>query len=121
MRIYKCKKCGKVIQVLNDIKTETICCNEEMEELIPNTVDASAEKHVPYINVEDDMLYVSIGSVEHPMLENHYIEWIMCEYKDAYVVKKLNPNEKPVAYFNYKEDVKIYAYCNLHGLWVKDL
>lgn len=121
MKIFKCKKCGKVINILNDLDTKTICCNEEMEELIPNTVDAAFEKHVPSINVKDNVVYVQIGEVEHPMTDEHHIEWIMCEYKDAYIVKKLNPNEKAVAYFDNKENIKIYAYCNLHGLWTKEL
>ena len=121
MIVFKCKKCGKVITILNDKDTNTICCEEEMEELLPNTVDASHEKHLPSISIDDDMVYVQIGDVEHPMTNEHYIEWIMCEYKDANIIKKLNPNDKPVAYFNYKEGIKIYAYCNLHGLWVKEL
>ena len=121
MKLYKCKKCGKVINILDNKDTDTICCNELMEELIPNTVDASYEKHIPSVSIEDNMIYVQIGEVEHPMTEEHYIKWIMCEYKDAYIVKELKPNEKPVAYFDYKEGIKIYAYCNLHGLWIKEL
>ena len=121
MNIFKCKQCGKIINLLNDLPCPTICCGEEMIKLIPNTTDAAFEKHVPYIEIKDNMIYVQIGEVEHPMTNEHYIEWIMCEYKDAYIIKKFKPNDKAVAYFDYKEGIKVYAYCNLHGLWVKEL
>ena len=91
-----------------------------MKPITPNTTDAAGEKHVPVIKVEGQMVTVTVGSVEHPMLEAHYIEWIMLETKDGRQRKALKPGEKPVATFALTEGdsvVAAYEYCNLHGLW----
>lgn len=118
MKLYKCKKCGKVIEIINGCLSSTICCDEQMIEIVPNKSDGAWEKHVPYITINDDKINVRIGEIEHPMDDNHYIEWISCCY-DNYIVRKyLKPGDMPEAVFEYKKNMKVYAYCNLHGLWV---
>lgn len=88
------------------------------EEITPNTTDGAYEKHVPVIEKDGDKVIVKVGSVEHPMLEAHYIEWIVLETAAGYEKKNLNPGEKPVAEFTVSGDVvAAYEYCNLHGLW----
>ena len=92
---------------------------EKMEELIPNTVDASGEKHVPVVTVEDGVVKVAVGSVAHPMVPEHFIQWIYVETEKGGQFKKLNPEEAPEASFTLVDDkvVAVYEYCNLHGLW----
>lgn len=88
------------------------------EELIPNTTDAAGEKHVPVIAVDGDTVTVTVGSVEHPMLEAHYIQWIVLETENGYQKRALTPAVKPQAVFKTTEKVvAAYEYCNLHGLW----
>ena len=100
---------------------DTIQINESKDgavELIPNTQDAAQEKHVPVIEQHGDHVTVKVGSVEHPMLEAHYIQWILLETATGYQKKDLIPNDKPEADFAVTEPVKAaYEYCNLHGLW----
>lgn len=88
------------------------------EEIIPNTTDGAYEKHVPVIEQEGDHVTVTIGSVAHPMLEEHYIEWIILETATGYQRHDLKPGDAPVANFTVTEPVIVaYEYCNLHGLW----
>ena len=120
MTIYKCEHCGNIIAHLHDSGVRCVCCGEEMKALTPNTSDGAGEKHVPVIKKEVNLITVSVGSVEHPMLEAHYIEWIMLETKQGRQRKTLKPGEKPVAVFaltDGDEAVAAYEYCNLHGLW----
>ena len=97
----------------------TVCCGEKMEELVPNTVDASEEKHVPVVVVEGNKVIVDIGSVPHPMIEEHYIEWVYIETKRGGQRKSLLPGEEPHVEFTLIDDevVNVFEYCNLHGLW----
>lgn len=97
-----------------------VCCGEEMTELVPNTTDASVEKHVPVISVEGNQVTIAIGSAEHPMTEQHYIEWVYIQTEKGLQRKILTPSDKPKATFILTEDDKLkaaFAYCNLHGLW----
>lgn len=121
MRLFKCLKCGKIIAIEKEGVPSTVCCGQDMVEIKANTEDAAQEKHVPYAEVEGDGVYVRVGEVAHPMEENHYIEWIAAEYSDSLVKYMLKPGEKPEAYFDFEKGMKIYAYCNLHGLWKKEL
>lgn len=122
MKIYKCKKCENIVELIEDKKGVLTCCGETMEELIPNTVDAAAEKHVPYTVIEeDDVLYVKVGEVDHPMTEEHYITWVAAVYDDSVLKYNFKPGEVPEAVFDYEEGMVVYAYCNLHGLWKKEL
>lgn len=116
MEFYRCKHCGNILKVEKEMHS-ILCCQEEMEKLIPGSVDAAQEKHVPKVEIGTDVI-VTVGEVEHPMIEEHYIEWILLELENGYMVKNLKPNEKPAACFKTNERVKaVYAYCNLHGLW----
>lgn len=115
---YRCAKCGNLFAVVQKGACVPQCCGEPMEELVAGSVDAAAEKHVPAITREDGKISVQVGSVEHPMLDVHHIAWIALSAPDRLGVRFLEPGEKPVATFNVDiDDVTIYEYCNLHGLW----
>ena len=120
LKFYRCKVCGKIIAIVKDTGVPTICCGEEMEQIIPGTTDAAVEKHVPVITVNGNTVEVKVGSVDHPMLPEHYIEWIALSTKQGNQRKCLKPGDAPVAKFALvagDEVVKAYAYCNLHSLW----
>lgn len=120
MKFFKCARCGNIVAYIRDSGARVRCCGEEMQEIVPNTTDAAGEKHVPVIKVEGQTVTVTVGSVEHPMLEAHYIEWIVLETREGRQRKTLVPGEKPVAVFSLvpgDEAVAAYEYCNLHGLW----
>ena len=120
MNILKCEHCGNIIAYLKDSGVRVQCCGEEMKPLIPNTTDAAGEKHVPVIAVDGNTVTVTVGAVEHPMLDAHYIEWILLETKEGRQRKTLKPGEKPVAVFSLTDSDEViaaYEYCNLHGLW----
>ena len=120
LKFYRCKHCGKIIAIVNDTKVPTICCGEAMEQIIPGTTDAAVEKHVPEFTVNGNIVDVTVGSVEHPMLDAHYIEWIALETEQGGQRKALKPGDAPKASFAITEGdkvVAVYAYCNLHSLW----
>ncbi len=122
MKIYKCKKCGNMVELIEDGKGVLTCCGVAMTEVVANTEDAAVEKHVPYTSIEDDdVLYVKIGEVDHPMTEDHYITWVAAVYNDSVLKYNFKPGEVPEAVFDYEEGMVVYAYCNLHGLWKKEL
>ena len=117
---YRCNHCGNIVAFVKASGVPIICCGEKMTEIIPGTVDASREKHIPVWSVDGNIVHVSVGSVEHPMLPEHYIEWISIETKQGNQRKELRPGEKPEACFALCEGDEVeavYAYCNLHGLW----
>ena len=121
LKFYRCKHCGKIIAIVNDTKVPTICCGEAMEELIPGTTDAAVEKHVPVITKKGNIIEVKVGSVEHPMAPEHYIEWIALRTKQGNQRKILKPGVAPLATFalvDGDEVIEAFAYCNLHSLWV---
>ncbi|MEE0969681.1 MAG: desulfoferrodoxin family protein [Clostridia bacterium] len=121
-KFYICEHCGKVITVVKESGVPVKCCGENMRELIPGTTDAASEKHIPVIAIEGNTVTVTVGSVEHPMTEEHYIEWISLETKEGCQIKTLKPSSKPVAVFalsDSDEAVSSHAYCNLHSLWKK--
>ncbi len=120
MKFYRCKKCGQIVAIVEKKACPIMCCGEPMEEIIPGTTDAAVEKHVPVYEVKDNKVYVTVGEVEHPMLAEHYIEWIALQTKNGNQRKTLKPEEAPKAVFAILEDdevLAVYAYCNLHGLW----
>ena len=120
MKFYKCAHCGKIIALVNDVNVPTICCGEKMSEITVNTTEASLEKHIPVFVREGNIVKVEVGSTLHPMLENHYIEWILLETKNGNQRVRLHPNQEPKAQFAVLEGdevLGVYAYCNLHGLW----
>ena len=120
MEFYKCPRCGNIITFLHKSGVMPVCCGEPMQKITENTVDAALEKHVPAVTREDNSIFVQIGSVEHPMIEAHYIEWIAIETNKGCQMKKLTAQDKPEATFLLGEGEKLeatYEYCNLHGLW----
>ena len=120
MKFFRCKHCGNIIVKLNDSGVPVVCCGEPMGQLQPGTSDGAHEKHVPVVERDGNVVKVSVGSVEHPMLLAHYIQWIVLECEGGYQVKYLHPEEKPEAEFVVGEQdkvVAVYEYCNLHGLW----
>lgn len=120
MKFYKCEKCGKIVSLIKDTPTTTICCGEEMKELSYGTTDGAVEKHVPVYSFEKGILWVRVGSVEHPMSEEHHIAWIVLETKNGCQLKYLKHccyPEVQFALIPHDEVVHIYAYCNQHGLW----
>lgn len=122
-KFFICKHCGNIIGMINDAGVPMTCCGEVMNELIPNTVDAAKEKHVPVVTIEGDKVTVAVGSIEHPMIDAHFIQWIYIETKHGGQRKSLHPNDKPTAAFILEKDevVAVYEYCNLHGLWKTEI
>ena len=118
-KFYICRICGNLVGMIHDSEVEIICCGQPMEELVPNTVEAAVEKHLPVITVSGDTVQVDIGSVPHPMLEAHSIQWVYLETQKGGQRKNLAPGEEPKAIFSVLGDevIAAYAYCNLHGLW----
>ena len=96
-----------------------MCCGQKMTELTANTTDAAHEKHVPVVEQNGDTVKVAVGSVEHPMLEKHFIQWVCLETEKGSQIKYLKPDAKPEAVFTLNDDklIAVYEYCNLHGLW----
>ena len=121
---YICRNCGNIIAFANNSGVPVMCCGEKMQELVPNTTEAATEKHIPVINIDGNTVTVTIGSTIHPMTEEHHIAWVSLESKDGNQRKELKPGDKPEAVFALSigdEAVAAYAYCNLHGLWRKDV
>jgi len=116
---FKCNKCGKVFIRMSEKGCTPYCCGEETAELVPGAVDAAVEKHVPAVTRTDAGIEVVVGSVEHPMTEEHLIEWIALEDGDRLEIRKLAAGEAPKATFagDIADGATVYAYCNLHGLW----
>ena len=120
MKFYVCSHCGTIIAFVKSSGVPVGCCGEMMQELEPNTTDAAVEKHVPVVQVDGQKVTVTVGSTEHPMLPEHYIEWIALATKQGNQRKELKPGQKPQAEFMVCPDDEVeavYAYCNLHGLW----
>lgn len=119
-KFLKCKKCGNIVAVVKNNGCDIMCCGEAMQEIIPGEVDAAKEKHVPQYEVEGNKVTVTVGEVQHPMQEEHFIEWISIQTKSGNQRKGLKPGDLPKAEFLIDENDEIeavYAYCNLHGLW----
>ena len=97
LKFFICKHCGNIIEIIDSSGVPVVCCGEEMEELIPGTVDASLEKHVPVVTIEGDTVTVAVGAVAHPMIPEHYIQWIYLQTENGAYRKHLNPGEEPKA------------------------
>ena len=120
MKFYKCEVCGKIIAMVKETAVPTMCCGQPMKEIIPGSVDASLEKHVPVVSVDGKKVTVTVGAVEHPMTDEHYIQWIAINTKEGRQRKVLKPGDAPKAVFvlsDSDEYVSALAFCNLHGLW----
>lgn len=116
-KIYICKHCGNIVTSLKESGAPITCCGEAMTKLEPNTTDGAVEKHVPVIQKENGKVKVSVGAVPHPMLPEHYIEWIAASSDEKLVFKFLKPGDEPSVGFCNLDSSTVYAYCNLHGLW----
>lgn len=120
MKFYVCKHCGNIIQFAKESGVPVMCCGQKMEELVPGSTDGALEKHVPVITIDGNTVVVTVGSTKHPMMENHYIEWIILETKKGYQKVKLSYTDEPYAKFLLTEGdsvIAAYEYCNIHGLW----
>ena len=120
MKYFICEHCGNIIEYAKDAGVPVMCCGQKMTELVPGTSDGALEKHVPVVSVNGNEVVVTVGAVEHPMVEAHYIEWIVIETKKGSQKVKLSPQDAPKATFlltNEDELIAAYAYSNLHGLW----
>ncbi len=119
-KFLKCEHCGNIVAVVHDSGVPVMCCGEAMKEIKPGSVDASHEKHVPVYEVKDHQVIVKVGSIAHPMLPEHYIEWVSLQTKFGNQRKALKPGSAPEVCFAICEGDEVeavYAYCNLHGLW----
>lgn len=117
-QVYKCEVCGNIVEVLHTGVGTLVCCGKDMILQEENSVDAATEKHVPIIEKTDAGVKIKIGSVQHPMEDAHYIEWIEIIVDGKVDRKNLKPGDAPEAEFNISgEDLIARAYCNLHGLW----
>ena len=120
MKFYKCPVCGQIVAVVKKTGVPVMCCGKPMQEIVPGTTDAAVEKHVPVVEVSGDKVVVTVGSVEHPMLPEHYIEWIALQTTSGNQRKALKPGTEPKACFRICDGdtvEAVYAYCNLHALW----
>ena len=124
MHFYKCEICSNIIELILDGNGRIDCCNQEMDKLTANTVDAAQEKHVPEVTVSGDKINIKIGSVIHPMIEEHHINFICLQTDKSFYRRALSVGEQPIANFNLSDNEKpiaAFEYCNLHGLWKKEL
>ena len=122
-KYYICPVCGNIVEVVSASGVNVKCCGKNMEEILPGVVEASHEKHIPVVKIDGDRAIVDVGSVTHPMSEEHSILWIALESENGVQRKYLNPGDEPKAEFVLANDrpVAVYAYCNLHGLWKAEI
>ena len=122
-RFYICEHCKNLVEMIHDAGVSLVCCGQKMTLIEAGTVEASREKHIPVVNVEGNTVKVSVGSVEHPMTEEHSITWVYLQTDKGGQRKCLTPGEKPEVTFAVADEkpVAVYAYCNLHGLWKADV
>ena len=120
-KFYICSHCGNIIAKVKDVGVPVMCCGQKMTEIIPGTTEASQEKHIPVYQVEGNIVTVRVGAVDHPMTAEHLIEWVSLQTKQGNQRKILAPGQEPVVRFALCEGDEVeavYAYCNLHGLWM---
>lgn len=122
-KFYICDNCKNIVTKLKDSKVPVVCCGKKMTELVPGTVEASHEKHIPVVTALDGKLKVSVGTALHPMTQEHSIEWIYLETSKGGQLKHLSPADAPEATFALSGEtpLAVYAYCNLHGLWKTEI
>lgn len=122
-KFYICRRCGNQVHVVRESGVPMVCCGQKMEELVPNTVEASGEKHLPVATLENGVLKVNVGAVDHPMADVHYIGWVYVETEHGGLHYDLKPGEAPSVSFTLGEEkpIAVYAWCNLHGLWKTEL
>ena len=123
VKFYICKHCGNIVGLIHNAGVPLVCCGEKMSELVPNTTEAATEKHLPVVEMDGNIVKVSVGSVEHPSTEEHYIAWVYLETAHGGQRKAIKPGDKPEVSFALQDDelIAVYAYCNLHGLWKTEI
>lgn len=115
---FSCEVCGNIVELIKNGGGKLVCCGKPMVKLEANTVDASKEKHVPVATRKDGNIVVEVGSAAHPMVDEHYIEWVALVTDNGMERAELTPGNEPKAVFCEKPGgADVYAYCNLHGLW----
>ena len=121
-KFYICEHCGNIIEMVNDSGVPVMCCGQKMKEIIPGTTEAATEKHIPVYTVNGNAVSVTVGSVEHPMVAEHYIEWICLQTENGIQYAHLAPDDQPKAKFPICDGDAVravYAFCNQHDLWRK--
>lgn len=120
--VYKCEICGNVVEVIHGGVGQLVCCGKPMKLMEAKKEEQGHEKHLPVIEIKDGKILVKVGSVPHPMEENHYIEMIEVITKNGRILRKyLNPGEKPEAEFDVSNIKEVREYCNIHGLWSRKI
>ena len=122
-RFYICEKCGNIVGMIHNGGVPMMCCGQKMAKLEAGVVEASLEKHIPVVAVEGNTVRVNVGSVTHPMSEEHHIAWVYLQTNRGGQRKCLDVNGAPEVIFALADEtpVAVYAYCNLHGLWKADI
>ena len=122
-KFYICEKCGNIVESIHNSGAPMSCCGQKMTALVPGVVEASHEKHIPVVSVNENSVKVSVGSIEHPMSEEHSILWVYLETDKGYYRKPLEVGRAPIVEFVLSDEKPIaaYAYCNLHGLWKTEI
>ena len=122
-KFYICPICGNLVEMVADAGIKPFCCGKKMDLLEPNTVEASGEKHIPVVRVEGDKVVVDVGSVAHTMVEEHFIQWIQLVTDNGSQRQVLTPGQAPQVTFllGQAKPLAVYAYCNLHGLWMTEI
>ena len=119
-RFFICEHCGNIVAMVKDTGVPVMCCGQKMTELVPGTTEAATEKHIPVYQVEGNVVKVQVGAVDHPMLPEHFIQWVSIQTRQGNQRKALKPGGEPKVCFALCEGDEVeavYAYCNLHGLW----
>ena len=119
-RFFICEHCGNIVAMVKDTGVPVMCCGQKMTEIIPGTTDAAVETHVPVYQGEGNLVKVQVGAVDHPMLPEHFIEWVSIQTRQGNQRKALKPGGEPKVCFALCEGDEVeavYAYCNLHSLW----
>ena len=122
-RFYVCERCGNLVGMIHESGAPVVCCGQPMTKLEAGTVEASREKHIPEVSVDGNTVTVKVGSVLHPMVDEHLIEWVYLRTDRGGQRKILAPGGDPVVTFALADEkpLEVYAYCNLHGLWKTEL
>ena len=122
-KYYICEKCGNLVEKIDDSGVPMVCCGQKMTPIVAGTVEASREKHIPVATVEGNIVKVAVGSIEHPMAEEHSILWVELKTDKGIQRKNLVVGEPPVVSFAIADEkpLEVYAYCNLHGLWKSEI
>lgn len=122
-KIYRCSTCGNIIEVLHEGQGTLVCCGKDMEILEEKSKEEGLEKHLPEVKIEDNNVKVTVGSILHPMEDSHYIQFIELIFDENRIIKYLKPQESPMVEFKLDKqytNIKIRAYCNIHGLWISN-